>query len=158
MPRFKKLPRNCKQCNISFLPLIKSGRKQLFCNKICQNKWHNSLPKNKLNRLQYDRRPEVIETKRIAFHILRKLIVSNLGGICACCGENQYEFLAIDHIHNNGNIERAKGLNGAKFLRKIRDLNYPKDQYQILCHNCNFGKRVYGKCPHKIADMNVNVA
>src|SRR5216683_833717 len=25
---------------------------------------------------------------------------------CACCGETQYEFLALDHVNNDGSIHR----------------------------------------------------
>ena len=66
---------------------------------------------------------------------------------CACCGENQYEFLCIDHINNDGGKQRRLLGNGHMiyWIRK----NYPKD-LRILCHNCNMAKGFYGECPHKI--------
>lgn len=71
---------------------------------------------------------------------------------CACCGEKITKFLTIDHINNNGNRERAE-LNlkaGCRFYAWLRRNNYPEG-YQVLCMNCNFGKRMNnGICPHKL--------
>ena len=30
----------------------------------------------------------------------------------------------------------------------LKKLGYPKDGYQLLCHNCNCAKGWYGACPH----------
>lgn len=71
---------------------------------------------------------------------------------CACCGECRYEFLALDHIGGGGNQHRLaltgtkKG--GAKLYYWLRDNGYPKG-FQVLCHNCNMAKGVYGQCPHR---------
>lgn len=81
-----------------------------------------------------------------------KLIVynhySNFNIKCNCCGENTIEFLSIDHVNNDGAINRTTiGKNLVYWLYKN---NFPPG-FQILCHNCNFAK---GKdedhiCPHK---------
>ena len=65
---------------------------------------------------------------------------------CACCGEKEYRFLAIDHINNDGAKHRkdVKAVNITWWLVKN---GYPEG-FQILCSNCNFGKRVTGVCPH----------
>lgn len=74
------------------------------------------------------------------------------GGRCKCCGETEPTFLAIDHIFNDGAEERRppnmKG--GNTLLNKLENEGYPQDRYQLLCHNCNFAKRL-GACPHKRA-------
>jgi hypothetical protein len=32
---------------------------------------------------------------------------------------------------------------------KVKAAGYPKDRYQLLCHNCNMAKGFYGLCPHQ---------
>ena len=77
----------------------------------------------------------------------RALILAGYGCRCACCGETKPEFLAIDHVHGGGRQERLKiGWNG--MYNKIIKENFP-DDYQVLCHNCNFAKHATGgNCPH----------
>ena len=89
--------------------------------------------------------------------ILRKEVITMYGGKCACCGETEYKFLAIDHINNDGASHRKLISNnkprwkigGAKICRWLKKHNYPNG-FQILCHNCNMAKGFYGKCPHHI--------
>lgn len=83
---------------------------------------------------------------------VRQAVISGYGGKCNCCGENEEIFLQIDHIHNDGNKYRKNGLHGAnlRFYRFLIQNNFPKDIFQILCANCNWGKhRNGGICPHK---------
>ncbi len=68
---------------------------------------------------------------------------------CACCKENKYEFLCIDHIKGGGRKHRKKlGFGGQVLYRWLVKYNFPKG-FQVLCHNCNLAKGFYGKCPHK---------
>ena len=89
---------------------------------------------------------------------LRQEIIEAYGGSCTCCGEVIPEFLSIDHINNDGNIERkqknSKG--GATFYKELKNRGFPKDNYQLLCMNCNFAKGHFGICPHQV--MNLSVA
>ncbi len=64
---------------------------------------------------------------------------------CSCCGESCYAFLCVDHIDGNGSGDH-KGL----YLR-LKSEGFPSG-FQVLCHNCNWGKFRYGKCPHKMAE------
>jgi len=82
------------------------------------------------------------------YTVARKLkVLSAYGGLCACCGEDRIEFLAIDHIFGGGGKERATGLKGAAFYCYLIKNNFP-DGYRVLRHNCNFSIGVYGYCPH----------
>lgn len=66
---------------------------------------------------------------------------------CACCGESIFEFLTIDHINGGGNKHR-KSFSGS-FYEWLKKNDFPEG-YQVLCYNCNCGKRVNrGICPHK---------
>jgi hypothetical protein len=76
----------------------------------------------------------------------RELAIRHYGGRCACCGETEMVFLAIDHVENNGAAHRKEvGRNIARVLVK---LGFPPG-YQVLCHNCNWAKRILGRCPHQ---------
>jgi len=80
---------------------------------------------------------------------MRMLILNRYGNKCVCCGESIQEFLTIDHILNDGNIERKKFKSQDEYYRWIIKENFP-DTLQILCMNCNFGKRMNkGVCPHR---------
>lgn len=65
---------------------------------------------------------------------------------CNCCKENTNEFLSIDHINNDG-AEHRKTVDGSRLYCWLRNNNYPAG-FQVLCHNCNMAKGIYGKCPH----------
>lgn len=67
---------------------------------------------------------------------------------CNCCGEKDHRFLSFDHI-NGGGRKHLLSIKGYKIGQWLRKHNYPEG-YQILCHNCNMGKGIYGICPHKI--------
>jgi hypothetical protein len=78
---------------------------------------------------------------------LRTKVIMAYGGKCACCGETELKFLTIDHINNDGHIER-KNASLQTIFRRLRDRGYP-DTYQVLCYNCNCAKGFYGICPHQ---------
>jgi hypothetical protein len=62
---------------------------------------------------------------------------------CNVCGETNYEFLAIDHINNDGYKHRRDELK--KYSNNIINyciINKFPEGYQILCHNCNQIKRI----------------
>ena len=68
---------------------------------------------------------------------LRLKVINGYGGKCALCGEDNPHFLTIDHINGEGSKE-IKMLGGWDTLyRKLRDNNYPRDNYRLLCYNCN---------------------
>ena len=76
---------------------------------------------------------------------------------CACCGEKMIEFLTLDHIDGNGaehrrQIEKEYGwkLGGNQLVFWLKRKNYPEG-FQVLCANCNFGKRTNKECPHKLS-------
>lgn len=79
---------------------------------------------------------------------LRRSVVDALGGACACCGVSRYEFLAVDHIHGGGNRHRQRKPGGNAIWLEIQSEGFPRDKYQILCHNCNMARGFYGDCPH----------
>lgn len=77
---------------------------------------------------------------------LRAEVLAAYGGRCVCCGESTPEFLAVDHVYNDGVIHR-RSVNGAVYV-DLRRRGFPRDGFQLLCHNCNMAKQFYGGCPH----------
>lgn len=81
----------------------------------------------------------------------KQKVILAYGGKCVCCGESNPDFLTIDHILNDGAEERKKfnGYNGQSTYSALIKSGFPKDRYQLLCWNCNMGKRINnGICPH----------
>lgn len=82
---------------------------------------------------------------------LRLAVISHYGGRCACCGERELAFLAIDHINGGGNAHRRQiRKQGRHYYLWLRDNGYPSD-LRVLCHNCNMAIGFYGSCPHQKA-------
>jgi hypothetical protein len=82
---------------------------------------------------------------------VRRRALAAYGNRCACCGEDTQEFLGIDHVHNDGEAHRRelKGY-GRAIYAWLAKHGYPQDgRFQVLCHNCNIAKGLYGGCPHK---------
>lgn len=83
---------------------------------------------------------------------LRKRVFEHYGWKCICCGEDNDMFLLIDHKNNDGYPRSKTGkqkISMVEMYGKIIKDNFP-DSFQILCYNCNFGKRINnGSCPHK---------
>lgn len=64
---------------------------------------------------------------------------------CACCGENEVEFLTLDHIDGIRKYHDA----WAEYRFLIAN-NFPhKDKLRVLCMNCNWSLGIKGYCPHK---------
>lgn len=83
---------------------------------------------------------------------LKKEIIDIYGGQCVCCEEKEITFLTIDHKYGGGNKERkllSYGRGGTHFYSYLKKKGYPKENFQVLCMNCNWGSR-YRICPHKI--------
>lgn len=64
----------------------------------------------------------------------RRIVMKEYGNKCNCCGRDEYELLDIDHVNNDGYIERRTV---TLIANHIINQGFPKDRYQILCKNCN---------------------
>lgn len=123
----------CRKCNILLsdtnwknTTYFRKKKKEYIC-KDCKN---------------IDRRKYVRNNKHRVFN--------HYGSFCNCCGENTFEFLCIDHINNDGNVQRKQlKLKSTAFYQWIITNKYPLD-LQVLCYNCNAAKSIYGVCAHKL--------
>lgn len=77
------------------------------------------------------------------------------GYVCTCCGEKEQKFLTLDHVNNDGaefrrKIAGKRSAAGYPTYRWLRQNGFPSG-YQVLCMNCNHGKRMNnGTCPHQV--------
>lgn len=93
--------------------------------------------------------------RRIQKQKVKDAVFGAYGGYqCNCCGETERHFLTLDHINNDGADWRRKTLGtrtatGWQTYRWLLKHGFPPG-YQVLCMNCNFGKRMNGGvCPHQ---------
>lgn len=90
------------------------------------------------------------ETERHRGVRVKQEVMDRYGGKCTCCGETEIAFLTLDHIDGGGTALRKSKVHGAgnSFYARLRSA--PIDpRLQVLCWNCNLGRRATGVCPHK---------
>ncbi len=80
---------------------------------------------------------------------LRAEFLEAYGKICACCGENEEAFLTLEHVKRDGASHRKKYRDSSSVLRDLRRRGWPKEDYEILCFNCNRASWELGVCPHR---------
>jgi len=79
---------------------------------------------------------------------LKRRAFAAYGGRCACCGQDFLDFLCLDHVNNDGAKRRRNGeaMANQMYSQIVRYGVLPKG-IQVLCHCCNFAKRIDGeKC------------
>jgi hypothetical protein len=84
------------------------------------------------------------------YRLKHEAILAYGGYRCACpgCTETDPMFLTIDHVNDDGHVQRRQGLTGLTLFRWLQKNNYPPG-YRVLCFNCNLGRyRNGGICPH----------
>ena len=110
---------------------------------------HRELLNQKARVRQTSMRAEINRRSRERAWMLKLEMVAAYGGRCVCCGETEPIFLAIDHINGGGKSDRLRGHGGFHFYAKLKKLGWPKDEYRLLCHNCNMAIGMFGFCPHQ---------
>jgi len=72
---------------------------------------------------------------------------------CACCGELELDFLTIEHKDRNGTADRlavmGRKVGGHAYYRALIKLGLPDKNLEVLCHNCQWGRKISGTCPHQ---------
>jgi len=102
---------------------------------------------------EYSNLPKVRERKK-RYYLKTKTeciqVYSNGTMKCACCGEDEFLFLTLDHINNDGAQHRLE-VGKQSIYRHLKSNGFPdKDRLQVFCMNCNYGKQLNkGVCPHK---------
>lgn len=70
---------------------------------------------------------------------LKEKAYTILGGKCVKCGFSDQRALQIDHINGGGNKERDSGISTNQYYVRII---HGSTDYQLLCANCNWIKRI----------------
>lgn len=80
---------------------------------------------------------------------LREEFILAYGNKCACCNEPEHAFLTLEHKNRNGSEERKMFSTSSQILASLRRKGWPKDDYELLCFNCNRASWERGICPHR---------
>jgi len=138
-----------KGCHSKTKKAIKARRERFKLEGLCANCGKN-LPQN-----GYLTCEMCLNRSRDRGQLLKDKVYETYGGyVCNCCGETIQEFLTLDHIENDGadhrrSIGKGSAGSGYNLYRWIIKNDFPKN-FQVLCMNCNWGKRMNdGVCPHK---------
>lgn len=158
----------CKLCGeflpIEKFPTHKAGKRGTQRRFLCEEHWKEycktrrekekkSGKRRKYDKERYWNNPEYFREKaKREAREYRKLCIEHYGGnppVCECCGEQQYEFLCIDHINGGGTNHRKQlKKEGITLYRWLIKQGFPIG-YRILCSNCNSSYGAYGYCPHQ---------
>lgn len=96
-------------------------------------------------RSEYNRRYSKYQYQyrlEIKLAVLAKYGLNN--AICCCwagCGEKDPDVLTIDHIDNNGYVDKKLGKSGFSLHHRLKKDNFP-DGFQTLCANHQLKKEV----------------
>lgn len=138
----------CKACHkirkVAYYEVTRESRREK--NRLYRVKKYGQHGRKRNPRLPGETRAQADNRRQSGVRIEA---LKRYGSHCACCGETQLEFLAIDHINNDGARERKEVGSGNRFYYWLRKNGYPQRGYQVLCHNCNLAKQFYKGCPHQ---------
>lgn len=145
----------CATCGVLFTPRRRGGTTQKYCSETCRAKHDNAVRmKRHPDRILawWDAHPDYgMERRR---QEKRDLFQRYGGAKCSRCGEEEIDFLTIDHIGGGGARHRREI--GTNIYKWLRENNYPVG-FRVLCMNCNWATRHGRPCPHttKIGECNV---
>lgn len=103
-------------------------------------KWRKENP-DKFNASRY------LHRDKLKLEIMKHYSISEIPQ-CAKCGVVDIDCLCLDHINNDGSVQRKllkithRGLeNGGSTYSILKKMGYP-DGLQVLCANCNLKKQI----------------
>jgi hypothetical protein len=123
------------------------------CSKnLNSSNWFLSFQKKNLRKCKNCSEPSnLLEKRKQSYAKYRNLVFDKLGNACACekCNVTDPEILSIDHIYGGGIQEKKirRGLEYLKYLNKLSTEEL-KNNYQLLCYNCNYSKGFFKICGH----------
>lgn len=95
----------------------------------------------------WEKDPDKHKQRRVDWYTKARLeAITHYGGRCACCGEEEYAFLCLDH-HGGGGNQHRKSVTASALPAWLRRNGYPSG-FRVLCHNCNFATANGKECPH----------
>ncbi len=141
--------RQCNQCRVRSQERESKRKVQRLKNKQCIPCGKPTPPTRQICDECAEKRARIHSSKRTE---RRALVLNAYGNMCECCGEANSVFLCIDHINQDGAAHRKALRNSSNqvFYKFLIDNDFPRDNFRILCYNCNYGRYVNGgTCPHE---------
>jgi len=118
-----------------------------------RNKYHKNRAAIRKRRFELNGKHKAknAERERLRHASVRSELLIAYGGKCCCCGECEPMFLELDHTNGGGTKHRTLiGRSSKTLYSLLKRQGFPKDEYRLLCANCNQGRhRNGGVCPHK---------
>ncbi len=139
----------CKTCKYSYnTEEIRDRQKQ-------KRKPKKSTKKEYDKTRQKEKSVEISEKRKKRAFFLKTSAFEKYGNKCACCGENDVDFLAIDHVNGRGtSLRKENKLWGESMYRFLVNTDM-SSEFRILCHNCNWSAHLHGgTCIHKLKEAN----
>lgn len=136
----------CESCHIKRKNRFETNRARKVSNSICTwcNKSHDRLGQHHC----YDCSQRAIERMRLRRKEIKLFLIEHFGGSCKDCGERDVRCLTLDHVNNDGAIDK-KAKNGkrqitptwyAKLFKLIKSGKSLPRELQLLCFNCHSKK------------------
>jgi hypothetical protein len=142
------LYRHCKACQtLKYKKWAQNNRGRVNSLAARSKRKHRDTRLSYLNKYYIKNQEKARSYGLSHYRKVRSAVIEHYGGVCRCCGESQREFLCIDHVNNNG-YQHRREIKATRIAGWLKRNNYP-DGFQVLCANCNLGKRINGGvCPH----------
>jgi hypothetical protein len=144
--------KKCRVCEIeltdeNWMPSLKAKNSVVCrtCSNVKSAEWRNKNRElyNKQSRVRYFKNPQKFNA--IGNKARKKLRIDTVvayGGKCCSCSIDDVEVLDVDHIDNSGAEDRKNNLWGYNLYRHLKKLGWPKENFQLLCKNCNWKKHL----------------
>lgn len=101
---------------------------------------------NKRNKNYYITHKDFVNTRCLnRYYRLKTNVFNHYGNKCSCCGQQNINYLTLEHKNNDGASHKREVGSGAQLYLDIINRNYPPE-YTIYCYNCNCSKGHYGIC------------
>ena len=124
-------------------------RKRHYCNTKCQST-HFDICKidGCKEKISYQNNKSGVCNKhryRYSRKTIKSKLLEEMGSACVCCDERDPMYLQIDHVFNDGHIDRKKTRGGSlSYNLLLKIWNETPERLQLLCANCNHAKAKNG--------------
>ena len=110
-----------------------------------KERYHKNLERNRAYGRDYHFKNSVAISTRNKLRIKneRSEIYRLEDDKCKCCGETDPIYFQLDHVNNDGHLERKNRSRRGPKLTLKKYLEAP-EKFQLLCANCNWAKQQNG--------------
>lgn len=125
--------RYCIECHSDIAKIYYQNNKE---SKLISARKYRENNKSKIKEYYDLNKIELTKKARKIKQNLKEKLFSMYGDKCALCDFSDKRALSLDHIKNNGSLERS--LLGEFGVLKKAASKYAPDEYRTLCMNCQF--------------------